>query len=359
MAEFFKNFEVNEKDVRYLTCIICQTNISKDSKISSLDKHLKTKKHMKKVSSKTADHNFPNSTKPSKKFKIEEVILRFPHIGEAIFDHLDDQSLTNCKEVARSLYNFLGNQKFPWIRVIQKYVKESNENYTQCPRKWKRMFQKTNVEQIQTLVEIIQKYIAQVEEANEKFESRNGYKFNYSMHKGEGFDLLQFIVSYGGGTLEIIKNIWEVEGLNYKEEKALASIVTTCNNSEVTKFIINSLMDKTTEKDIFHASLQRSAIVGRFENFKLFFESSKEKNPTDSYGQTPLHKAASNCNIACNVFEKPCTHWKICHFIISNIEEKDKKTMDDDGFTALDLATKSNFKPIMDLLSDNNSGNRK
>ena len=221
------------------------------------------------------------------------------------------------------------------------------------------MFQKSNIEQIQALVETIQKLIAQVKEANEEFESLKGYKFNYSMHKGEGFDLLQFIVIFGGGTLEIIKNIWEVEGLNYKEEKALASIVANCNNSEVTRFIIKSLMDKTTEKDIFHASIQRSARAGRFENFKLFFESSKEKNPTDSYGRTPLHKAASNCNITCNVFEKPCTHWKICHFIISNIEEKEKKTMDDDGYTALDLATKSNFKPIMDLLSENNSGKRK
>ena len=90
------------------------------------------------------------------------------------------------------------------------------------------------------------------------------------MHKGEGFDLLQFIVSIGGDTLEIIKNIWEVERLNYKEEKALARVVANCNNSEVTKFIINSLMDKTTEKYIFHASLQLSAGVGRFENKVVF-----------------------------------------------------------------------------------------
>jgi hypothetical protein len=41
---------------------------------------------------------------------------------------------------------------------------------------------------------------------------------------------------YGGGTLEIIKNIWEVERVNYKEEKAVASIVANCNNSEVTEF---------------------------------------------------------------------------------------------------------------------------
>ena len=65
--------------------------------------------------------------------------------------------------------------------------------------------------------------------------------------------------------------------------------------------------------------------------------------------------------MTCNLFENeiPCTHWKICHFIITNIEEKDKKTKDDDGFTALDLATKSNFKPIMDLLSENKSGKTK
>ena len=29
-------------------------------------------------------------------------------------------------------------------------------------------------------------------------------------------------MTYGGGTLEVIKNVWETKGLNYKEDKSLA-----------------------------------------------------------------------------------------------------------------------------------------
>ena len=49
----------------------------------------------------------------------EDLILRLPHLGEAIFDNLDNQSVTKCVEVNEMLQNFIHEQKSYWIRKIK------------------------------------------------------------------------------------------------------------------------------------------------------------------------------------------------------------------------------------------------
>ena len=53
--------------------------------------------------------------------KMEDVFSRFPDIGERIFESLDYKSLINCKCVSKNLNAFIENQKFYWIRIIEKY----------------------------------------------------------------------------------------------------------------------------------------------------------------------------------------------------------------------------------------------
>ena len=49
---------------------------------------------------------------------MEEVLLRFEHLGEDIFDSLDNKSLTTCKKVSKMWNNFINDQKYFWIRFI-------------------------------------------------------------------------------------------------------------------------------------------------------------------------------------------------------------------------------------------------
>ena len=49
---------------------------------------------------------------------MEEVLLRFPHIGEQIFEELGDQNLIQCLTVSRNWKNLLEDCKFLWIRMI-------------------------------------------------------------------------------------------------------------------------------------------------------------------------------------------------------------------------------------------------
>ena len=62
---------------------------------------------------------------------MNEVLWRFPHIGEHIFKKLRNKDLVKCKNVSRSWYNFITNEKFHELRVhyenIQKIKNHDGE----------------------------------------------------------------------------------------------------------------------------------------------------------------------------------------------------------------------------------------
>ena len=49
---------------------------------------------------------------------IKNVLLRFPHLGQQIFQILDNQDLNKCLKVSRYCKTFIEDQKFFWIRKI-------------------------------------------------------------------------------------------------------------------------------------------------------------------------------------------------------------------------------------------------
>ena len=58
---------------------------------------------------------------------MEELLLRFPYVGEEIFDRLDEKSLGICKKVCRSWKKCIEdpNQKFMWIHIIKGYEEKT------------------------------------------------------------------------------------------------------------------------------------------------------------------------------------------------------------------------------------------
>ena len=53
----------------------------------------------------------------SGKGQIEDIFLRFSHIGEQIFDQLDDENLVKCREVSRPWQNLIDSAKAPEILI--------------------------------------------------------------------------------------------------------------------------------------------------------------------------------------------------------------------------------------------------
>ena len=200
MADLWQYFEPLKEDPFYLTCTICALKFN-GWKRSTLEEHLKTKHNLKVLPKKSdpvknlsksanaakfmlcheeflllTEKNMPSfelvfdqspprhkiqksnseaviltrskkKTQTYKKIQID-MLLRLPHIGAQIFDSVDNSSLLKCKEASRPWYDFINEQKFSWVRMIQKYIKESNKNYTECPKHWQKLFRKRSFEQV-------------------------------------------------------------------------------------------------------------------------------------------------------------------------------------------------------------------
>ena len=70
---------------------------------------------------------------------MEEVISRFPHIAEQIFEELDHYHFIQCKGIGQSWKNFMEGSKFSYIRLI----KTSTNCYT---KSMKKILKETNLE---------------------------------------------------------------------------------------------------------------------------------------------------------------------------------------------------------------------
>ena len=73
--------------------------------------------------------------------------MRFPHLSEMIFDHLDNQSLANCKIVSKIWSIYIGEQKFYGIRIIRETIKK----YHKLSKPWFEVFKKGSTENIMDL----------------------------------------------------------------------------------------------------------------------------------------------------------------------------------------------------------------
>ena len=63
-----------------------------------------------------------------KSSKMEDVLLRFGHIGLEIFLSLDIQSLTKCQEASRSWKTFIDNEKIAPFKIINEKTNIPTKN---------------------------------------------------------------------------------------------------------------------------------------------------------------------------------------------------------------------------------------
>ena len=443
MADLWQYFEPLKEDPFYLTCTICAKKF-KGWKRSTLEEHLKTKHSLKMLPKPSQPiNNFPKSTikwcdKPNfmgvdeefflltkkhlptfepvfdqslprhkiQKSSSESVILtrskrksltykriqidmlmRLPHIGKQIFDSVDNSSLLKCKETSRSWYDFINEQKFSWLRIIQKYIKESNKNYTECPKHWHKLFRKSSVEQV--------KYFASEIHEDVSYSRKHG--FTYLSHEGKELTPLHFAVmftrSYDSDTIKgIIKGFLEVEkDKNSRDKDGNTPLHTAARNGnlDITQLIIETIEDKNPSNNrgetplhiasfdgnikivelilknisdknpvdqFMQTPLHNAALTGRLDIFKLIFDSVEKKNPKDFFGNTPLHKAADGgsgprkrCHPEYPMRKENYNHPEICRLILDNVEEK--STENRFGKTPLLLAIESNHTSVIDILT--------
>ena len=65
---------------------------------------------------------------------MEEVILRFPHLSEDVFNALDHKTFATCKEVSKIWYNYLDEEKFVQerrVRITKKMIEKFQPDFKQ------------------------------------------------------------------------------------------------------------------------------------------------------------------------------------------------------------------------------------
>ena len=439
MADLWQYFEPLKEDPFYLTCTICELKF-KGWNRSTLEEHLKTK-HNLKVLPKKSDpvNNLPKSanaakfthcyeqfnllikkhlpsfelaidqspprqkiqklnseaviltrskkrTQTYKKIQID-MLLRLPHIGAQIFDSVDNSSLLKSKEASRPWYDFINEQKFSWVRMIQKYVKESNKNYTESPKHWQKLFRKRSVEQVKYLAIRMHTDIAYKRKCGFTILSHEGKEFT-PLHFAAKFthswdsDIIKGIIkgflevekeknprdkdgntplhmTVGTGNLDITQIILAaIEDKNPKNNNGETPLHSASfnGNVKIVELILKNVIDKSPFDRFRQTPLHNAALTGRLDIFELIFNSVEEKykNPKDHIGNTPLHKAAYGGDGTC----KSCNplkpngkgdHPEICRFILRNV--KDTTSENNEGKTPLLLAIESNHSSVIDILT--------
>ena len=60
---------------------------------------------------------------------MDDILIRFPAIGQTILKQLDNKSLVKSKEVSQIWHSFLDNDSLIWKRKIKSYTKNQFEFY--------------------------------------------------------------------------------------------------------------------------------------------------------------------------------------------------------------------------------------
>ena len=192
---------------------------------------------------------------------MEEVLIRFPHLGENIFQKLNSKTLIKCKQVNRIFNNFLKVEKLSYFRVIQWY--------TNCSE-----------------------------------------------------TLMREIVKKSGGAIIIVTVLREIFGNFMRGTKQSSKYLHKWENSPLHsaavrghlaayQLIMENIENKNPQNVYKLTPLHVAARNGHFFVCELIINNIPEKNPRDqNSGWTPLHFAAQN------------GHLGVCQLILNNISSK-------------------------------------
>jgi ankyrin repeat protein len=251
---------------------------------------------------------------------MEYICRRFPVLGEMIFERVDYQTLTKCKEADRKTCEFLNNGRFLWVQMIRKNITPVN----QYREEWKIITKKTPVYVIRVI-------------------AMEFCRFTKLINLGE-IDLDQ----NGIAPLHCAVRC-NLEVYKYMFEKALEKnpadptgltplhLSASYGNLELCRFIIENVGNKNPGDSYGCTPFQYAAVKGRLEVCQLFLEILDDINPkTKRKGLTPFHAAAD------------CGQLEVCKLMIQNGVNIDSTSKDNE--TALHMAAKNGHMDLCRFL---------
>ena len=241
---------------------------------------------------------------------MEEVIARFPHLGEQIFQQLDYQNLVRCKMVSRSWLSCVEDQKFYYIRLIKAFTNCSDELL-------KKLLQKQKLEAVIELAYDVFNVHTKVKEIFNRMPIHDAAENGL-------FDVCQLIIDEFSNPIdEIGQTPLHLAAAN--GHLSICQLIIDANTDEDEQlshdfFTVESLKDKNGQSPLhFAARYGHQAICDLLiKNIVTSREEDQYGMPltlddlSDDKGVTPLHMSAAN------------GHLEISQLIFNNIEDGDE-----------------------------------
>ena len=251
----------------------------------------------------------PKATLPVSKNQqtsMDEVLLRFPHIGHQIFEHLDSKTLTRCVQVSKLWKKFINEEKIVELRMIQMRTKCSKATLKKVLQQMDAKTLATNVKEVYVFLD-------------------------------EGYTPLHWAAFLG--YLNIYQLIIDkIDDKNPKSDSGTTPLhlAVKMGNLQMYQLIINNTVDKNPKDKYEETPLHLAASYGNFAICQFYMKHFEDKNPKDRFGCTPLHRAAG------------CGHLEL--FRLMREEVDDKNPINNFSRTPYDEAKKYGHAAICALI---------
>ena len=216
---------------------------------------------------------------------IENICLRFPHLMEQINDLLDNKSLMKCKEVSRTMYSNIENQKsgtFITKRLIKSYIKSPKKAV-----EWKIVLKNLPTDRLNVFGMLVKDFYNAVP-------SRHEFQWG-PMHVAAERGHINFC--------ELIATLGTIKSYQWPPIYFAAQ----AGHLEVCKFLYKEFEDNRNGR-VFDIVQHLTAKNGHLEIYKFLHEKSSDINPIAQEQITPLHLAVQY------------GHYELCKYICDNTE---------------------------------------
>ena len=267
---------------------------------------------------------------------MEEVISRFPHIAQQIFEELDNYHFTQCKIISQLWKNFMEENKFLYIRLIK--------TLTNCSKKaMKKIFPKANLEDTIQLASDVSKGYDELRKANITDPSltlfhlaaKRGYLSicqliieNIEEHPTELYGKYPLHLAAENGHFSICQLI-----ITKNKNKSQPQVNNPQNFDDIFDF---DFQDNTP----IHLATQNGHLAV-CELLIKWIEDAYPKeieyaNAANTFGSTPLHLAAE------------FGHLSVCQYLLKKVEDTDHENRF--GATPLNCAAKNGHSAVFHLI---------
>ena len=270
-------------------------------------------------------------------------------MAQRIMNHVNNETLINFKEAGRNNAEFLGKERFYWLRIIRRY----NCLIGELQEVWKKVVRKTPVEIIKELAIAVHQFPERM------FRER---KVRILKRLAVPISSLDFVlkvekqwhplfIGAACGSVDLCNHIIQKVGVKYpmlskrsaRCRGKLTPLVAAADLNEdlnVFKFLLEKAEDKNpilttdTNSTLLHDLVRK----GQMDKCRLMIKEVVDKSPRDDLGSTPYHIAAG------------FGHVELCRLLVEY--HIDKNPRDREGNTPLYVAAIQGHLEVCKLLME-------